>query len=202
MTNTARLLTSTPNLRLLTPMPQDENESSRETPTEASAPPSSPLASPAIPPPPNTPTGTSSPSTLPPAPLTQEELDAEADAIRASLTPAGISKVAADNLIAMFQYSRRRDFDLLDPEGALAKQQERLLGNFKSEVVEELAAVVEQVTGNAMAKMGKLLETHGNDIAAMKRDIAGMKRQVKALEQKMKDLDARAPQATPPTEPT
>ena len=126
MTNAAlRLVPNVPHLRLI--MTEANDRPDRETPTDvAPAPSSSSDVSPAIPPPPNAPTrvGERTPTTPPPQ-RTPAELDAEADAIRASLTPAGISKVAADNLIAMFQYARRRDFDLLDPEGALAKQQER-----------------------------------------------------------------------------
>ena len=200
MTNAALALTSTPRLRLLIPMHQDENESSRETPTEASAPPSSPVPSPAIPPPPNAPTdvGERSP-TQPPPPLSQAELDAEADAIRASLTPAGISKVAADNLITMFQYARRCDFDLLDPEGALAKQQQRLLGTFKTQVVDELGAVVERITKNAMQALGERIEglargqvRQGEDIDQLKRDFAAMRERMTAFEQKIQEIDARS----------
>lgn len=205
MTNAARNIpTATHSLRLVAANMTDESER-RDTPT-IEAPP----LSDSIPPPPNTPTGLGrTPSTLPPIVLTQAELDAEADAIRASLTPAGISKVAADNLIAMFQYSRRRDFDLLDSEGALAKQQQRLLGNFKTEVVDELGAVVERITRNAMQALGERIEglargqvQQGEDISQLKRDFAAMRERMTAFEQKIQEIDARSPQATPPAEPT
>lgn len=186
-----------PNQRSLYLMSQDETDSGESTPTDA-APPLSDPANIAVPRPPNMPTGTSAPSTKPPRAMTQAELDAEADAIRASLTPAGIAKVAADKLIEMYQYTRGRDFELLDPKGKLASQQRDLLDHFKTEVVNELGAIVESVTGSAMAKMGKVLETHGNDIASMRRDIAGMKRQVKVLEKKVEELDAAQRAAAPP----
>lgn len=181
------------------PTDQDENDDALAMETETAGPPSSPEGSLEIPPPPREATDLGRVSTMPPRAMTQEELDNEADAIRASLTPAGIAKVAADKLIEMYQYTRGRDFELLDPKGKLANQQRQLLEHFKTEVVNELGAVVESVTGAAMSKMGKLLETHGNDIATMKRDIAGMKRQVKALEQKMKDLDAARQSPPAPT---
>jgi hypothetical protein len=181
----------------------DESER-RDTPTIEAPPPSD-----TIPPPPNAPTGVGeNPPTLRPAPLTQAELDAEASAIRASLTPAGISKVAADNLIAMFQYSRRRDFDLLDPEGGLAKQQQRLLGNFKTQVVDELGAVVERITQNAMRSLGERIEglargqsRQGEDIDQLKRDFALMRDRMTSFEQKIQDIDDRTPRPTPGAPP-
>ncbi len=202
MTNAARKLTPAPRLRLVTTM-TDETER-RDTPTDMAP----PLPSDSIPPPPNNPTGIGErPETQPPPKLTQAELDAEADAIRASLTPAGISKVAADNLIAMFQYSRRRDFDLLDPDGALATQQKRLLGNFKTEVVDELGAVVERITKNAMQALGERIEglargqvQQGEDISQLKRDFAAMRDRMTAFEQKIQEIDARS--APTPGTPT
>lgn len=197
MTNLARRLHATPKLRLIAM--NEPTDESREATTTDVAPP----LSDEIPPPPNAPTGVGEqPATLPPVALTQAELDAEADAIRASLTPAGISKVAADNLIAMFQYARRRDFDLLDPEGALASQQRRLLGAFKSEVVNELGEVVERITKNAMDALGQRIEglargqvQQGEDITQLKKDFAEMQKRMTSLEKQIQDIDARSAQA-------
>jgi len=205
MTNLARLLQpNTPRLRLIA-MPNDQDtDSTRAAQTETAGPPSSTGGSPTIPPPPHNPSNVT-PSTLPPPPRTQEELDAEAEAIRASLTPAGIAKVAADKLIEMYQYSQRRDFNLLDPEGALATQQRRLLGNFKTEVVNELGEVVERITKNAMQALGERIEglargqvRQGEDIEELKRDMRAMKTKMGELEQKIQNIDARSTPTPPP----
>lgn len=173
----------------------------RETPTDEAPPPASDTLKQAVPPPPNMPTNVDgkTPATKPPRPMTQAELDAEADAIRASLTPAGIAKVAADKLIEMYQYTRGRDFELLDPEGKLASQQRRLLGTFKTEVVTELGAVVERITENAMSVLGARIEgiargqvRQGEDIEQLKRDMAVMKTKMGEIEVKIQDIDARS----------
>jgi hypothetical protein len=204
-----RLLPTATHLRLIQPMPQDDIDSTH-APTEASGPPSSPPGRPTIPPPPNAPTDVGErPATLPPPAMTQEELDAEADAIRASLTPAGIAKVAADKLIEMYQYSQRRDFDLLDNDGKLARQQRSLLGKFKTEVVGELAGVVSDITNTAMGQLGEKIAglargqtKQGADIDSLKREMSSLKKQVKALEQKVKEIDARSPQPAAKTPAT
>jgi hypothetical protein len=136
-------------------------------------------------------------STQPPPRMTQAELDAEAEAIRGSLTPAGILPTAANKLIEMYQYSRQRDFNLLDPEGSLARQQRALLGNFKTEVVQELAAVVESITTAAMGALGAKIEglargqqKHGQSIDELRSEFAEMRLRVDELERKIKEFDA------------
>jgi len=207
--NTARQPEPTVTHLRLIAMPQDETEDgARIARTETAGPPSSQRPNAEIPPPARLPSDVGEPKTLPPPPMSQAELDAEAEAIRGSLTPAGIAKSAADTLIKLYQHRQRSDYQLLDPEGQLARQQRQLLTDFKVDVVRELSDAVRDITGAAVARVSRQVETlargqskQGEDIDELKREFVAMRDRLGELEKKIQDLDARTPQPTGATTP-
>lgn len=119
--------------------------------------------------------------TQPPRELTEDEKDEEALAIRRSLSPLDVGRVAVDQLITLYQDAKRRDHDYLDPDGRFARQSEERAQRVKRETIRELSQVVDDVAGRPLRE---LLER----VAAGERKDAEQDRQISDLKARLDRL--------------
>jgi len=96
--------------------------------------------------------------TKPPREMTEDQKDAEALAIRQSLTPVDIGVGAVDQLIQLYQENNRRTRELLDPNSTFNRNSEERSQRIKRETVEELSRVVDDLAGRPVRELSERLD--------------------------------------------